>query len=88
MKNLGLKPERELCECGPVSCTHMREIEYPTAYLNADQMPELHTLDVGDEILLTVKARVRSISKREMIAGTECSGSLDLLAYKVNKETD
>lgn len=89
MKNLGLKPERELCECGPVtSCAHRREIEYPTAYLTAEQMPELYNLEAGDEAVLSMKVRIRSVTKRETLEGMKCDGSIELLAYKVHKETE
>jgi len=44
-----------------------REISYPSMWLNNKQVPELSGSEVGDDLLLVIRAKITSHSQRDHI---------------------
>ena len=57
-------------------------IKYPTAYLDADQMPEISTWEVGEEYTLKV---VVVLSQRTEVEG-KINGTLELRKYETTSD--
>lgn len=56
------------------------DVSYPSISVELKQMPQLKGKDVGDEISLVVKAKIKGISK---YGDGDTNYSLDLVEYKV-----
>jgi hypothetical protein len=62
MTDMGKKMEKPQVE--PVPSTK-DDVSYPHLYIDSDQMPDLKGVEVGDEIVLTVKAKVTGVRSEE-----------------------
>ena len=86
MRSLAIQPEKELDPCcsAPMECCHKREPYYPSLYIDAEQMPELNAMDVGEEYIITFRVKPCSLNKRDTLEeGVRSSGELRLLAYEL-----
>lgn len=63
----------------PVAVDEKKRKFYPTLHLEAKQLPGLEDCDVGDEVMLHLKAKVRSKDETEQVGRPlRCSLSLEI----------
>jgi hypothetical protein len=82
--------EKEKKEMATTAISDYPQDEYPVSfYLENDQLDQLgiKNLDVGDEMMVMAKVKVRSFSASETTQGSYKSASLTVMAMKMAPAT-
>lgn len=84
MKSLERVYERELCDCcGPHVCGKP-EPDYPCLFVDAKQMPEIDSWEVGKTYEIRIRVKLKERSEREK-SSNGSTGVLAIEAYEREK---